>query len=147
MVTMVKGTEPSTAACCRAPSPPPSNRRKPNNPMVASAPRLARNWIPRSTPEVADARNTAVMMTMMTTVTPLDLSSPVRYSRPLFSCNPLRPSDVAVPNRVATMARASMVRPAASRAPLHRVAVKVALTSIGVPLRKEKYASAPPMIA
>jgi len=57
---------------------PPRKRKKQKNTMVATEPRLARNWIPRSTPEVAETRNSAVTMTMMTTATSLDFCRPVR---------------------------------------------------------------------
>ena len=38
---------------------PPRNRKKANSTMVATDPRLARNWMPFSTPDVADSRNKA----------------------------------------------------------------------------------------
>ena len=57
---------------------PPRKRKKTKSTTVAPAPRLARNWIPRSTPDVAESTNSAVTMTMMTTATPLAFSRPVR---------------------------------------------------------------------
>ena len=78
-------------------------------------------------------------MRMMTTATVLDFGAPNRYCRPLLSWSPFRPSEVAVPNRVATMARASTTRPNGfSWAFGPRMGVKVALTRVGVPLRNEK---------
>ena len=58
---------------------------------------------------------------------------------PLLSCRPLRPSEVAVPNSVATMASASIVRPigfSLTRSPSS--GVNSELTRVGWPLRNVK---------
>ena len=118
---------------------PPKNRKKKNSRMVAKAPRSARNCTPFSTPVVAEIRNIAVTSTMITTVISLVFGTPNRYCRPLLSCSPFRPSEVAVPNRVAMMASASMRRPIGlSCAFGPSTGVNVELTWIGVPLRKAK---------
>ena len=46
---------------------PPKKRKKKNSTMVATDPRLARNWTPFSTPVVAEIRNITVTRTMITT--------------------------------------------------------------------------------
>ena len=104
--------------------------------------------MPFSTPEVADSTNSPVTTRMMTTVIWLFFGTSRRYCRPLLSWSPLRPRAVAVPNRVATMARASMILPMGVWLAFSpSTGVNVALTRTGSPLRNEKYAIAPPMIA
>ncbi len=106
--------------------------------MVAKEPRLARYWIPFSTPVVAEMRNITVTRTMMM-ATWLDFGTPYRYCRPLLSCSPLSPSAVAVPKSVAMIARESTTRPSGVLwASGPNKGVNVALTRIGVPLRKAK---------
>jgi hypothetical protein len=86
---------------------------------------------------------------MITTATALLFGTPeTTWLMPLLSCRPFSPSDVAVPNSVATMASASIVRPSGfALASWPSSGVKAELTSVGSPLRNVKYASAPPMIA
>ena len=85
---------------------------------------------------------------MMMTATALDFGMSKRYVEPLLSWRPLSPRAVAVPKRVATIASASTSRPSGCSVALGpRTGVNVALTRIGRPLRKLKYAIAPPMTA
>ena len=89
-----------------------------------------------------------VTRTMITTVTWLVLGRPKRYWSPLLSCRPLSPREVAAPKSVAMIASASTTRPSGfwwAFSPSS--GVNVALTSVGAPLRNEKYAMAPPMTA
>jgi hypothetical protein len=102
---------------------PPTTRKNRKSTMVATMPRLARRLMPVSTPEVAETRNSAVTTTMITTATLLDLGTSNRCSRPLLSWSPLSPRAVAVPNSVATMARACTIGPSGFVDALGRAAV------------------------
>jgi hypothetical protein len=74
---------------------------------------LDSHWIPRSTPETAEATNAAVRTAMIPTSTPLPtLPAQPRISTPLPICSAPRPREAADPNSVAKMARTSMIRPA-----------------------------------
>jgi hypothetical protein len=80
---------------------------------------------------------------MITTPTVFDTVTSQRKLSPLLICSAPRPSEVAVPDSVAKIARLSIVRPSGcSLARSPSSGVNVALTRFGVPLRKVKYASA-----
>ena len=89
----------------------PASRKKTISAIVAPPLRLLRNWIPRSTPETAESTNSAVMTTMITTPIPFDICTSQRKFMPLLICSAPSPSDVAVPNSVAKIARPSMSLP------------------------------------
>jgi hypothetical protein len=74
----------------------PTSRKNTISAMVAPPLRLARNWIPRSTPETADTTNSAVITMMITTPTAFEMVTSQRKLSPLLICSAPRPSDVAV---------------------------------------------------
>ena len=117
----------------------PATRKKTISPIVAPPLRLLRNWIPRSTPETADSTNSAVMTTMMRTPIAFEIGTSQRKFIPLLICSAPSPSEVAVPNSVAKIARPSISRPTGrSLAFSPSTGVNVALTRFFPPLRKVK---------
>ena len=73
---------------------------------------LDSHWMPRLMPETAEATKQDVRMATITTSTGVPIS-PIQPLdvRPLPICRAPRPSDAAVPNRVAKMARMLMNLP------------------------------------
>ena len=117
----------------------PASRKKTIKPIVAPPLMLLRNWIPRSTPEIAESTNSAVMVMMMTTPIVFEIVTSQRKFMPLLICSAPRPSDVAVPNSVAKIASPSMSLPigrSLTRSPSS--GANVALTRFLPPLRKVK---------
>jgi hypothetical protein len=73
---------------------------------------LDSHWMPRATPETAEATKAAVSTTMMPTSSPLPtLPAQPRISTPLPICSAPSPSEAAEPNSVAKMASTSMTLP------------------------------------
>ena len=72
---------------------------------------LLSHWMPLWTPEIADSTNAAVSTAMIATAIPLAGSTPHRKSSPLLIWSAPRPSEVALPNSVAKIARMSIERP------------------------------------
>lgn len=96
------------------------------------------HWMPRATPDTAEATNAAVRTAMIATRTPLPTSpSQPRISTPLPICSAPSPSEAADPNSVAKMARTSIIFPARpSVRPRRNSGANAALTSCGRPRRK-----------
>ena len=69
---------------------------------------LLSHWIPRCTPETAETTKAAVRTAMIATATPSAGSTPHRKSSPLLICSAPSPSEVALPNSVAKIARMSI---------------------------------------
>ena len=89
----------------------PTMSRKASREMASTMFKLLSHWIPRCTPETADRTKARVSTAMIATATPFDDSTPHRKSRPLLICSAPRPSDVALPNSVAKIARMSIDLP------------------------------------
>ena len=104
--------------------------------------------MPFSTPDTAEITNSAVMTAMIATPIALEIGTSQRKFMPLLICSAPSPSDVAVPNSVAKIARPSISRPTGrSLAFSPSSGTNVALTRFLPPRRYVKYASARPMIA
>ncbi len=73
--------------------------------------KLLRNCTPLPTPETAESTNKRVSTAMITTASPVELSTPQTKLRPLLICSAPSPSEVALPNIVAKMARMSIALP------------------------------------
>ena len=75
---------------------------------------LASHWMPLATPDTADATNAAVNTAMIATNNMVPgLSAQPTLARPEPICSAPRPRDATVPNRVAKIARMSMILPPA----------------------------------
>ena len=74
---------------------------------------LAIHCMPRCTPLIADRMNARVRTAMTTIASPTASRPPIPNTAlsPWLICRAPRPSDVAEPNRVAKIARMSMVLP------------------------------------
>ena len=91
----------------------PRTKKNSANPTASTMLMLDNHRIPRATPETAEAMNPAVSTAMMTTAAALpEGPRPVKISTPRPICRAPMPRDAAVPNRVARIARMSMIRPA-----------------------------------
>ncbi len=107
-----------------------------------------RYWMPLATPVTADAMNASVSSATIATssITPAVSSQPVT-SKPEPICSAPRPSDAAVPNRVANRARMSMTLPSGPSARRPSSGMNAELMSCLRPLRKVPYAMARPTTA
>ena len=94
--------------------------------------------MPLATPVTADSTKAAVSTAMTITATPLADSTPHRKFRPLLICSAPRPSDVALPNSVAKMARMSIDLPIGPWTRSPRIGWKAELIRLGMPRRKVK---------
>jgi hypothetical protein len=82
-----------------------------SRPMATSMLKLLSHWTPFSTPDTADSTNSPVSTTMITTARPFVASTSQTKFRPLEICSAPSPSEVALPNIVAKMARMSIPLP------------------------------------
>ena len=82
--------------------------------------------------------NIAVSAAMIATAKPLESSTSQRKSMPQLICSAPRPSDVALPNSVAKIARPSMPRPIGPSTRSPRIGRKADEIRFGAPLRWTK---------
>jgi hypothetical protein len=89
----------------------PTTRMKSTSRTARPMLKLLSHWMPRSTPDTADRTNAAVSTATITTARVFDVStSQTKFSPPLI-CRAPSPSEVALPNIVAKMARMSIPLP------------------------------------
>jgi hypothetical protein len=116
----------------------PTSRMNSSRAIATTMLKLLRNWTPLPTPEIAEATNASVSTAMIATASPVDVSTSQTKLSPLLICSAPSPSEVALPNIVAKMARMSMPLPIGPFTRSPSSGRNAELIRFGMPLRKQK---------
>jgi hypothetical protein len=125
----------------------PATSRKSSNNAASPMFVLLSHWMPLCTPETAESTNAAVRTAMIATAIPFEIETSQRMFMPPLIWSAPSPSDVALPNSVAKIARPSIARPIGPSTRSPSSGRNAVLIRLRCPLRNTKYASARPTIA